>query len=160
MFNLEKKDVNRTTCQHPLTVDHAFDLFDVMNLSQLAQEEQFDSGNDDETSIFLLAKGYNVNYTLGLPIRSSYKTKHMVVFEGTSKAISHQACVYPKLTTPWLPISVYIGISLVIVMLVVVWSINTVRKRASSSPPPPQRPWARFLSTLRRSNTEPQNDSG
>ena len=153
MFDLET-NINSTCHDHQLSIDNALNLFDVMNLSHV--EKLMDK---KEKTIALHALGDNDNYTLVIFLDSP---KRMAVLEGVQdQPVSYRACYHSRLTTPsWATIGLFYFIMSCVIVILVIVAINTCLKRHSSSSPPQQQGvWARFFSTLKRSNTEPQNDS-
>ena len=157
MFDLETN--SNSTCHHQLSIENALDLFDVMNVSHVEKLME----KKEKGLITLNALGHNANYTLVIFLDS---TKRMAVLEGVeNQPVSYRVCYHSKLTTPWVTIGLIYFIMTCVIVILVVAAINTCLKRPSSSPPPTQQqqqqqgPWARFLSILKPSNTEPQNDS-
>ena len=141
-----------STCQHQLSIDNAFDLFDEMNMSHI--EPQFVAKQKKE-GLTLHVLGRNANYTV-IILPSTDKNKRMVVFNGVLKAATHQACYHSKLATPWMTISIIYLIIVIFSFLAINICLRRVKPLQQLTATPK---WERFSSTLRRFNTAPQNDS-
>ena len=144
-------DNTTTMCHHQLSIVNAFDFFDVMNVENI--------GNDERTFVFG-ALAPRVNYTLYVRLPNDLYDKRMIIFEGMRAAHTHRVCSHALTQTiPLASVGIIYLLTSCIIVMVVVWSINRCLKRTSTTPTPTQRPWERFLSTLRRFNMVPQSDS-
>ena len=156
LFALATMDNTTTRCHHQVTMLNALDLFDVMNASYTSV------ANDKAATITYIfgALGQHINYTLYMFM--SNVDKRMVIIEGLHTPHTHRVC-YDSLAQaiPWVSVAIIYVLLCCMIVTMSVWSINTCLKRrdatifAAATP----RSWARFLSTLKRFNMVPLNNS-
>ena len=164
MFTIDKS--TNATCgrrMKALTIDQVMDFFDMWN--------QTDKGNGVITTMVI---GRQSNYTAIMqqptPSAPSYK-RLILVNRSIIHDYTHQTCYYKKptssssLSSTLTFLNIWMLLSAIVILLV--FAINRgVKRFVTSSSSPPQssdtvhsRTWVPFLSTLRRFNMVPQNDS-